>query len=187
MVTPLKPTPKTVDTTGWITAQQAVDMLGVCLATIYGWSRAGMVRWEYATRGTSMRQVKVYSPDELARMPRKFKQLPANEAGELTARVFELLNDGKTVLEIVIQTRETVDKIADLRERWLDSGGADLVITAAAKADLERCIGPFKTVGQLVELAAERFQIVATVPDDTDDAQVEGAIVAALDAEAAHL
>lgn len=147
--------------------------------------------------------VALYNPDELARMPRRHKQLPANEAGELTARVFELLDEGKSVREIVIQTRETMPKIDEIREQWLDAGGCDLVIGKNAKAELERYIGTFRTVGELVQRYAsalgmpiagtpiaeviargqeERETIEAIVPDDVSDERVERAIAQALDA-----
>ncbi len=152
-------------------------------------------------RDGSSRAVAVYDPNELARMPRRHKQLPANEAGELAARVFELLNEGHPVSEIVIRTRETPARIEELREAWLDGGGARLMISKPAKVELERFVGPFATVAELVQRVTDKLgmpvtgtpiaeviergqreTIEAVVPEDATDAQLEHAIVSALDA-----
>ena len=152
MVASAKPSPTTVDTTGWLTILQAVDLLGISRNTLTRWEHEGRIHPSKAQRGDSVRWLIVYDPDELAKMPRRHKQLPANEAGELAARVFEFLDEGKSVREIVIQTRETPARIEDLRQQWLDGGGADLVISKEARAEYERITGkPFRSVSELVQ------------------------------------
>lgn len=125
----------------------------------------------------------LYDPAELALMPRKYRNLPEHELGELTARVFELLDDGRNMKQIVIETREPVAKLESIREAWLDAGGSALVINAEAKSELERFCGPFETVGDLVALVSEKLGVTieAVVSDDASDAQIEQAIVSVLD------
>jgi hypothetical protein len=156
MVTSAKAPSSIVDTTGWLTILQAIDLLGVSRNTIGRWEREGRLHPEKAQRGDSARWLIVYDPNELAKMPRRFKQLPANEAGELAARVFEFLDEGKSVREIVIQTRETPTRIEDLRQQWLDGGGADLVIGKEAREEYQRITGkPFRGVSDLVQTIAD--------------------------------
>ena len=205
-------TPQTtvIDTAGWLSREQAVDSLGVSYDTIESWQRRGLLKPQLAARGT-LRKVFVYDPQVLARMPRKTRaraQSPSEAAGELNAQVFEMLDAGKTVREIVIKTRETQAKIESLREGWLDAGGCDLVIGGIAKSELEKVIGPFQTVNEMVvrilarEAKAasngnvERASAPQTQPDATSvvieppfdarvmnatDADLERAILAALD------
>ncbi len=201
-----KSTSPDTDTEGWLTQEQAADLLGTSPQSIRRWANSGRLEERRAQRGTSLRWRIVYDPAQLAKMPRRHIQLPANEAGELNARVFELLDEGKSVREIVIVTREPQLKIEGLRDGWLDAGGANLVMTDDAKAALEKFVGPFSTVLDLAtrvtaaKVDLVRFvgpfdcladliarvagfvgeTIVATVPDDVTDADVERAIGCAL-------
>lgn len=145
-----------VDTAGWLTRTQAIDLLGVSMSSLTRWEREGILHVQFATRG-NFRQVAVIDPNELCRVPRRHRTPIPNEAGELTARVFEALDDGKSVREIVIQVRDTVVKVEELKEQWLDTGGADLVVAKAAKERLEALFGPFKTVSELVDLATAKL------------------------------
>jgi len=79
-------------------------------------------------------------------------------AKELEARCFELFSQGKTNREVVIELRETSDRIRELRERWVDDGGADLVISDAAKKAFEQLLGPFRDVTELLERVTEQFR-----------------------------
>ncbi len=188
MATPRQATAaKTVDTTGWLSREQAVDLLGVSYWTLVSWERRGLLHPQKATRGPSLRELFVYDPNELIRVPRKHREPIPNEPGELSARVFEMLEAGKNVREIVMTTRETPAKIDELREAWLDAGGSDLVIGTSAKAELQRFLGTFATVGELVQLVAKIAgkEIDAAAADDATDAQIERGINAALDAAAA--
>ena len=54
--------------------------------------------------------------------------------------------------QIVIRIKKPSDYVRDLRERWLNDGGADLLITKEAKSVLEDLLGPFKDVADLIEL-----------------------------------
>lgn len=178
-----------VDTNGWLTQSQAADLLGVSRVTLARWAREGSLNVQYAQRGDSIRMLTLYDPAELARMPRRYRATPDMAAGELAARVFECLNQGMTMRDIVVETREMPSKIETLTEIWMDSGGASMTINPAAKAELERFCGPFGNVTELVQriatICGERIE--ATVCEDASDAQIEHAIVCVLDqAEAAN-
>lgn len=140
-----------VDTTGWLSREQAVDLLGVSYWTIVSWERRGLLHPQVATRNHSARPLFVYDPAELMRVPRKHREPIPNEPGELTARVFEMLEAGKNVREIVMTTRETHAKIEELKEQWLDAGGNELILGTQARAEIEPIIGAFSTVSELVQ------------------------------------
>ena len=96
--------------------------------------------------------VVVYSPKELSKLPRGRGLSFPREPQELNARAYELFEQGKSVREAVIALRETSDTVRDLRSRWLDDDGADIVITAEARKALETVVGPFEDVTELVTL-----------------------------------
>jgi hypothetical protein len=59
-----------------------------------------------------------------------------------------------TIREVVIELRETPDHVQQLHESWLTTGGSEeteLAITTAVKEDLERLIGPFTTITELLQ------------------------------------
>ena len=179
-----------IDTRGWLTRQQAVDLLGVSMGTIVAWENRGLLTVERGPRGNSAREVVILNPDELARVPRKWRVPLPSEPGEFNARVFELLDQGRSLREMVVIMRETPAKILEAKEIWLDAGGSDLVIAGAAKVELERFAGPFSSVADLVvKLSAKLGAGTIVIEHEEDsklaaatDAQIEGAIEAALDA-----
>lgn len=172
------------ETAGWITRQQAVDLLGVALQTLVNWENKGLLTPKRAMRGSAA-MVIVYDPVQLARVPHKHRTPLGNEPGELTARVFEMLDNGKSVRDIVIEHRQTVDHIQDLRERWLDTGGADRVISPVAWKEFERLAGPFTTVAELLGKLGEKI-VIDVDPESAlgraIDAEIEMGIVKVLDA-----
>lgn len=173
-----------VDLAGWLTRNQAMDLLGVSFNTLLSWERQGLLHVARAERPrptgkNQYKEVVVYSPDELARLPRR-RKAPL-EPGEIVARAFELFDIGASLRDIVIKTRRTPAEIEKLRELWLDNGGTALVVGSTSKARLERIVGSFESVDELVERISET-KIDATVPDDASDEQIEGAINQALDA-----
>jgi hypothetical protein len=145
---------QTVDTSGWLTRAQAIDLLGVSMNSIRRWEAEGILHVQFAMRD-SAREVAVIDPRELCRVPRRHRTPIPNEEGELCARVFEMLDDGMTVREIVINTRETSQRIEGIRDNWLDAGGADLVVSKEARAEYERITGkPLRRMSDLVETLA---------------------------------
>lgn len=176
-----------INTSTWLTQNQAIDLLQVSRNSLQRWEREGLLRTARAVREGSRRAVIVYDPNELVRMPRPRRLSSENAEGELHARVFELFDEGATVREVVIATRETVSKINELREQWLDAGGADFVVGTQARATLEGYVGAFATIADLVLRVRDLAMtaVVATVPEDVSDAEIERGIVRALDAAGA--
>lgn len=154
-----KPEPVRRDTTGWLTRDQASDLLGVSPVTIKNWERRGLLHSGRAWSTKSAREITVYDPDELARMPVRARLLhPAKpDRGELEAAVFGMLDAGRSIREIVIELRVAVADIEIMREMWLETGGVELAITNVNKAELERALGPFATVAELVAKVRERI------------------------------
>lgn len=98
----------------------------------------------------------VYSPQELQKLANRMNRpaVSQRDTGEVTARAFELFDEGRSVREIVRELRLTVEAVRELHEKWGDTGGADVVISPNAKDALEKIVGPFKTVTDLVERLA---------------------------------
>lgn len=140
-----------VDVTGWLTVNQAIDLLGCSRNTLERWVRDGHLHGARARRDpNSLRWHLVYDPVELAKLPRKYRGRIPDEAGELAARCFELFDEGASNRRAVLELRQTPEKIAHLREEWLDGGGSQLVISPAVKAELAELIGDFESVADLV-------------------------------------
>lgn len=143
------------DTNGWLTRNQSADLLHMSVSSIANWERRGKLHPRYAYRPDSRgieHRVSVYDPDELQRLPPQVFRAPIpRQPGEVAAQCFELFDQGKTMREVVVELRETPEYVRSIYEHWLDTGGADLVITAEAKQALEKIVGPFDSVTELVE------------------------------------
>lgn len=162
MVTSRKAEPISIDTSSWLTRDQASDLLGIAYITMVQWARKGILHPIVTTRPPSTRVIYLYDPEELRRLPRKFRNDPPSGPGELAARAFEMFCEGRTNMQVVMLTRETPERIEALRESWLDGGGSDLVISPAAKLALEAAVGDFSTVAELVNLVG---RVRALVPE----------------------
>lgn len=147
------------NTTGWYTRNQVSDMLGMSLATIATYERRGILHplqvLRVDARGME-RPTFVYDPQELASIPPNLRR--TRPPGETCARCFELLDQGKTVREIVIELRESSELVIELREKWYDAGGADRVITPYAWEQIEKIVGPFGSIAELLELLASKLK-----------------------------
>ena len=122
-------------------------------------------RHEYRddSRGIEQR-VAVYDPKQLLPLRRHSspKREKIRDPGELAASCFELFDQGRTLREIVITLRETPEQIMELRESWLNAGGADLTINANGKEGFEKIVGKFSSVTELllaVESLAEKAKL----------------------------
>lgn len=131
-------------------------MLRRSVTTIANYEREGKLHPQYVYRADSRgieHRVAVYDPKELTPLRHPdLRPLAIREPGEVAARSFELFNQGKTLRDVVIELRETPDQVRQLHESWLDSGGADLTITPIAKEALEKVLGPFTSVADLLTL-----------------------------------
>jgi hypothetical protein len=142
--------PKRVaDTRRWLTRKEASDMLSCSAATLVNYDRRGTLHPQYAYRsdgrGHSVRQL-IYDPAELAKLQPRVRRALARDPGEIAARAFEMFRDGQTLAEVVVALRSTPEAVEYLREKWLDMGGADLVINPVVKEELEKVVGVFASV-----------------------------------------
>ncbi len=156
-----------INTSTWLTRNEASDLCTVSVQTLKNYERRGILHPVIAPRPDSCgytRAVTVYDPKELAKLPRWGRAIASREPGEIAARCFELLSEGRSVNEIVMILREAPDKINQLREQWFDGGGADFVISPDARAAIEQHLGAFATVADLVErvgVLAQRMKSAA--------------------------
>ena len=148
---------KIPDTDHWLTRNEAADLLMVSSQTLANYERKGILHPQYAYRRDACgidRRVVLYDPQELTKCPRynRTSLSPrSKEPGEIAARAFELFREGRTSEDVVVELRVQPDVARDLRDKWLDMGGADLVISPGAKEALEKIVGSFKSVADLVE------------------------------------
>lgn len=160
-------TSRVPDTRDWLTRNEATDMLSCALQTLVNYERKGVLNPEHAyrpdARGVEHRVI-VYNPHELKKVANRLSRYATSprDPGEITARAYDLFEEGKPPKEIVRELRITSDAVRELREKWKDDGGADLVISPGAKEALEKVVGPFKDVTELVERVAERLTRVGS-------------------------
>jgi hypothetical protein len=137
-----------------MTRYELVQTTGIGLSTIPALERRGHLHplrvYRRDTRGAE-RSTLVYSPDEVAKLPRRGRTISDRSPGETTARAFEMFRDAKTDEEVVIELRETVDRVQALREQWINAGGSHWVIVPVAREALAKLVGPFTDVTDLVD------------------------------------
>jgi hypothetical protein len=160
------PQPNQPDTRDWLTRSEAADMLACSGQTLANYETKGNLHPQYAYRpdgrGVEHRVI-VYSPHELKKLAARMNRpgvVSPRHAGEITARAFELLEEGRSGREIIRELRLTVEELRELREKWTDEGGADLIISPNAKEALEKIVGPFSDVTQLTERVAEELLLM---------------------------
>lgn len=181
-----------VDTSTWLTCAQVSDLLGCSENTVRNWIRNNKLHPKKVTRahGNGVREVDAVDPQEVvaaAAGRRRVASIPGDE-GEIAARAFELFDAARPLREIVVALRVSPEKISELHDQWIDLGGGDLVIGRAARAELERFVGEFSDVADLVSRIAERVgkTIEIEIADGSplsraSDAQIERAIVSVID------
>jgi len=146
------------NTSDWLTRNEASDLLKCSPQTLKNYEDRGFLHPLHAERkdgGGVVRAMLVYSPKELAALPRRNAggqpRIIMREAGEMAARAFELFRAGRCLDEIVVELRETPEKIRQLHEEWLDFTQARYVISLEAKSAFEQLVGPFVDVTDLLE------------------------------------
>jgi len=147
-----------LDTSAWWTRDQAVSGLSVSPQTLKNYEKRGLlhpltVRRD-DKRGHAQSMI-VYDPKELAKIPKAGHQVYSRDSGDLASKAFQMIEEGRNNREIVIKLRVTPDEVHELREKWLDEGGAGLVINNAAKQALEEKLGAFGDVTDLVALVTK--------------------------------
>lgn len=83
---------------------------------------------------------------------RSARAVDPSKVGERDARVFEMLDAGKGVREIVTTLRLPVDVVLKLSDQWRDAGRRDLVVPPACRAELEHYLGVAKDAAELTQL-----------------------------------
>lgn len=149
------------DTSAWYTRTQSCDFLGVCAQTLKNYEAQGRVHPKHVTRRDARGHehlMVVYDPVELSKLPRGAgRAIPSRDPREVHARCAELFEQGKTINEVVIELRETFHTVNELHDMWFNGGGAEIVITGEARKDLEKMLGPFTGVAELVALVAKKL------------------------------
>ncbi len=148
--------PKIPETRDWMTRNEASDMLTCSHQTLANYERRGDLHPQFAYRpdgrGAEHRVI-VYDPHELKKLALKLRRhvVQARDPGEMAARAFELFREGKSMEDVVVELRLLPDQVRELHDKRLELGGSDLVIYPLAKEALEKVLGPFKDVTELVE------------------------------------
>jgi len=95
---------------------------------------------------------------------RSARAVDPSKVGERDARVFEILDAGKGVREIVTTLRLPVEVVLKLSDQWRNAGRRDFVVPPACRAELEQCLGSARDAVELTQLVraldAEREQLM---------------------------
>ena len=138
----------------WVTRLQATDLLGCSTNTLRVHEVRGRLHprlvYRRDERGVA-RELYVYDPVELSKIPKRERYVVSSDPGEIAARAFELFDQGQSLRAVVIATREMPAKVLELHQQWLDMGGAAWVINAPARAILESTIGPCASIAEVIE------------------------------------
>lgn len=155
---------KLAETDGWLTRNEASDVLRCTPQTLKNYEDRNLLHPRHGLRkdrSGGERVMLVYNPKELAKLPIRNgggqPSVAVREPGEQAARVFELLRQGRSLDEIVIELRETPDRVDYLNERWLEQTQSRYVISAEAKKAFEQLVGTFSDVTDLVELVRKKI------------------------------
>jgi len=137
---------------------EAIDTAAVSYNTLMNWVKAGRLHPKKEIRlltNGHRREIRVFDPAELLKIPHRREPNELDEHGEVAARAFEMFGEGRPIREVVIALRRTPEYIEELHDHWEWSGGSELVITPVARRELERLLGPFVGVADIVERVAE--------------------------------
>jgi hypothetical protein len=152
---------------GWMTRNEAAELLFVSHNTIVEWQRKGLIASTIARSRTGNHETHYYNPDELRRVPRRANRfIGPNSPGEIAARVFELLRDGLSVAEVVIEARVEPAIVEDLRQQWLESNEHALLVPERERDEIERLLGnevEVRTAAELVKLIRDHVASTAGI------------------------
>jgi hypothetical protein len=162
-----------IDTSSWLTRSQAADLLGVSHTTMKNWDAAGVLHPRKEKRDLpngGSREIWVYDPRELARVPnarRQRAQMIPGDQGEIAARAFEMFDEGVPLREVVTRLRETPEAVEILHDQWSRLGGAEVVLSKIARDELAKLVGPFDGVAGLVARLRELLSSATTTVDSS--------------------
>ena len=175
---------KPPDVDGWLDRDASCELLGCSVQVLVNQQRAGRLHPVYVQRIDSIgrrRMAYLYDPKELARVPRRSRVVIERSPGDITSAAFELFRDGRGLDEVAIEIRVEADQVVGLYERWLDLSKARYVIGTAAWEELEKHVGKFGSVAELIDRVAS---VVSSSAADNTIAisRARHAIEAAVDA-----
>ena len=115
-------------------------------------------------RGDSRRRIKVYDPEQIARVKLQRAQrlrLPDRDLtrGEQAALAFEMFAAGRSKADVVIALRIEPDGVESLWDQWLVMGGGDLVLTPTAFDRVAPYLGHVQSVTDLVDRIVARYPV----------------------------
>jgi len=137
-------------------------MAAVAYNTLRKWVKAGRLHPQKEMRllaNGQRREIMVFDSAELRKILRR---RDLNAPGELAARAFEMFAEGRRMNEVVIALRQLPEYVEELHDRWAWGDGRGLVITPVARRELERVLGPFVGVDDIVERVAELVRKAAS-------------------------
>ena len=153
---------KEPETRDWLTRNDTSDLLRCSMQTLKNYENRELLHPRWAVRRDrtgAERWMVVYDPKELAQLPKKNPEGPrefVRQPGEQAARAFEMFRQGYELDEIVIELRETPERIDQLHEHWREQTKARWVLNPEARKLLEQMVGQFKSVADLVDLLGRR-------------------------------
>lgn len=148
---------KVPDTDGWLTRNETSDVLRCSMQTLKNYEIRGNLHPKHALRRDrtgAERVMVVYDPKELTNLPSKKPEGPGEyvrQAGEQAARAFEMFRDGNELDDVVIELRETPERVDQLHEHWREQTKARWVLNPKARDLLKQLVGEFKNVTDLVD------------------------------------
>jgi hypothetical protein len=158
------------NTDGWWTRNQVCDNLRCSPQTVKNYETRGLLKPHEAIRkdrSGSDRRLLVYDPKQIAALPARNPggepRIDVRGPGELAARAFELFRENKTLDEVIIELRESTDRIDHLYERWLDYSRGRHVITPVAREALQKVVGRFEGVPELLEILERVMKVLAAL------------------------
>ena len=137
-------------------------MAAVTYNTIVNWVKAGRLHPQTEMRllpNGQRREVKVFNQAELLKI---LQRRDPNEPGELAARAYELFEEGRSNNQLVIALRQLPERIEELHDQWMEGGASEYVITPFARRELERLLGPYVGVAEIVQRVAELVKKAAS-------------------------
>jgi hypothetical protein len=143
----------------WLTRAKVAEALGCSIPTVRRMEGTALQPTQDEDGVHRFDPVEVIQllSDRSARIP------DASKEGERDARVFEMLNAGKGLREIVTMLRVPVDIASKLSDVWRDAGRRDLVVPPACRAELDQCLGGVGDAFELTQmvrgLEAERERL----------------------------
>jgi len=137
---------------GWISRNEAADLLDATPATFLYWEQRGYLHAQICHGRHTHHATHYYDPIELSKVPRKRNSLRNyTPPGEAAGRAFEMFEAGKTNRDVVIEMRVDPATVEDLRQQWLECGERIWVLSGPTRAELGEIVGHFTNERELVE------------------------------------